>query len=92
MAAVDVEITRLLAEVANTARRRTVEAATAAEALEALCVEVPALRVHVFDDDGAVRRHVNVFVCGEIAKAGGALERSLADGDEVAVMQAVSGG
>ena len=92
MAAVRVRITRLLADVAGTERTITVEASTAAEAVTALCAEVPALRVHIFDDEGAVRRHVNVFVRGEIATGPGALETPVGDGDEVAVVQAVSGG
>jgi len=92
MPAVTVEISRLLADMAHTSRRRQVEAATVASALDALCAEVPALRVHVFDDEGSVRQHVNIFVRGEIAKGSGALDIALADGDEVAVMQAVSGG
>ena len=84
-------ITRLLAEITGTGRACTVQGATAAQALEALCQRVPTLRVHVFDDDGQVRRHVNVFVRGEIARSG-SLDIELADGDEVAVVQAVSGG
>ena len=92
MATVTVEITRLLAGVAGTERRRQVEADTAADALDALCGAVPALQVHVFDDAGQVRPHVNVFVRGEIAKGPGSLDVVLVDGDEVAVVQAVSGG
>ena len=56
------------------------------------CAKVPALHVHLFDDDGNVRRHVNIFVRGEIAKGSGSLDVTVADGDEVAVVQAVSGG
>lgn len=85
-------ITQLLADISGTGRAVTVEATTAAEAVAALCVQVPALRVHVFDDDGNVRQHVNVFVRGEVAKGEGSLDVNVADGDEIAVMQAVSGG
>ncbi|MGI9603309.1 MAG: MoaD/ThiS family protein [Acidimicrobiales bacterium] len=92
MARVPVRIPRLLADMAGTGRTITVDATTAAQAVDALCTEVPALRVHVFDDDGDVRRHVNIFVRGEIAKGPGSLDGQLDDGDEVAVVQAVSGG
>jgi len=92
MATVTVEITRLLADVAGTGRRIEVQADTAAAALGALCAAVPALRVHIFGDDGRVRPHVNVFVRGEIATDPGALRERLVDGDDVAVVQAVSGG
>ena len=92
MASVSVRITRLLAEIGGTERISTVDATTAAEAIDALCAQVPALQVHVFDDDGNVRRHVNIFVRGEMAKGPGSLEAALADGDEIAVVPAVSGG
>lgn len=92
MAQVGVRITRLLADTAGTGRTFTVEASTAAEALDALCADVPALHVHVFDDNGAVRRHVNIFVRGELVPSGGSLDLAVTDGDEVAVVQAVSGG
>lgn len=91
MAAVTVRLPRLLADVAGTGRTLTVAATTAAEALDALCAEIPALRVHVFDDRGAVRRHVNIFVRGELVPESG-LGLAVADDDEVAVVQAVSGG
>jgi len=53
---------------------------------------VPALQVHVFDDAGNVRPHVNVFVRGELTKGPNALDLTVAEGDEVSVVQAVSGG
>ena len=92
MASVSVRITQLLADIAGTGRTITVESTTAAEALETVCVQVPALHIHVFDDDGNVRRHVNIFVRGEIVKGPGSLDVAVADGDEIAVVQAVSGG
>ncbi len=91
MAAVQVRITRLLADIAGTGRTVDVEADTASAALAALCQRVPALRVHIFGDDGELRPHVNVFVRGELTKGDG-LGVAVGDGDEVAVIQAVSGG
>ena len=92
MASVSVRITRLLAEIGGTERTSTVEATTAGGAIDALCAQVPALQVHVFDDEGNVRRHVNIFVRGEMATGPGSLEVAVGDGDEVAVVPAVSGG
>lgn len=91
MARVSVRIPRLLADIAGTGRDVEVEAATATGAVQALCEAIPALHVHVFDDEGSVRRHVNIFVRGDLTK-GEALATGLDDGDEVAVIQAVSGG
>jgi len=50
----------------------------------------PAFRTLVLDDAGAIRPNLMVLVNGApAAKAGG---RGLADGDEVTVLSAVSGG
>ncbi len=92
MAEVTVRITRLLSDIAGAGPEIAVEASTAAEALDALCDEIPALRVHIFDDRGDVRRHVGVFVDGTAARDRAGLDQALADGGEVAVIQAVSGG
>ena len=91
MADVTVTIPRLLADVSGGVRTFDVQATTAAEAIEELCRLVPELRVHVFDDTGEVRRHVNVFVRGTHTPAAD-LVTEVTDGDEVAVIQAVSGG
>ena len=85
-------ITRLLADIAGTGKTINVEAMTAAGAVDALCTQIPELHVHVFDDDGSVRPHVNIFVRGEIARGPGSLDIAVSDGDEVAILQAVSGG
>jgi molybdopterin synthase sulfur carrier subunit len=43
---------------------RDVEAETVREALEAVFADTPRLRGYVLDDNGAVRRHVDIFVDG----------------------------
>lgn len=67
-----------------------VRAATVREALEQVFAKNPRLRGYVLDDQGAVRRHVVIFVNGE------PIEDRLAQSDpasgEIAVMQALSGG
>ena len=48
----------------------TVDAATLAEALDAVFADRPALRGYVLDDQGAVRRHVAIYINGQpIARA-----------------------
>ncbi|UCF67430.1 MAG: MoaD/ThiS family protein [Acidobacteriota bacterium] len=71
---------------------REAEAGTVRELLEAVFADSPALRGYVLDDQGALRKHVAVFVNGSQIKD----RRELSDGvgreDEVFVMQALSGG
>ena len=68
----------------------TVEAAgdTVAKALSEVFAVHPRLRSYVLDDQDQLRRHVVVYLNSK--KAG--LDAPLADGDEVYVMQALSGG
>lgn len=62
--------------------------ATLAAALEALFALHPGLRDRVLTDEGAVRRHVNLFIGAERAR----LDDAVPDGAELAILPAVSGG
>jgi sulfur-carrier protein len=62
--------------------------ATVGELLEALERAKPPLDGWILDERGRIRRHINVFVNGER----GSEDTSVADGDEVDVLPAISGG
>ncbi len=65
---------------------------TVREALEAVFAGNPAARGYVLDDQGALRRHMVVFVDGQqIADRAGLSDAVGADG-KIHVMQALSGG
>lgn len=49
-------------------------------------------RGYVLDERGALRKHMNIFINGQPIKDREQLGDPLADGDEVYVMQALSGG
>jgi sulfur carrier protein ThiS len=69
-----------------------VAAGTVASALAAAFKAAPALRGYVLDEQGAVRKHVAVFVNGEMVRRDVVLERGLAGADRVMVIQALTGG
>ena len=69
-----------------------VSGATVAEALQAAFVAQPMLRGYVLDDQGAVRRHVVVFVDGVAVVDRERLSDAVQPGSEIFVMQALSGG
>jgi molybdopterin synthase sulfur carrier subunit len=71
---------------------RQVEGATLGEALEAVFASRPALRGYVLDDQGALRRHVAVYVNGRAAKDRARLGDPVGPGDEIYVFQALTGG
>ena len=73
-------------------RSARVEGATVGDALAAVFAEQPRLRGYVLDDQGAVRRHVAVYVNGvALSDRVGLSDRVSAD-DEIYVFQALTGG
>lgn len=76
-----------LSELAG-GKRHAVDGATVAEALAALERDRPVLRGWVLDELGRVRRHVNVYVNGQIAQDG----TSVTPDDRVHVLPAITGG
>ena len=69
-----------------------VEGATVAEALDALFAAHGELRERLCDEDGSLRRFVNVYVGGEDIRFGDALQTPVSDGDEIQILPAVAGG
>jgi molybdopterin synthase sulfur carrier subunit len=66
--------------------------ATVGGALEALRRLHPGVLDRVLTERGEVRRHVNVFVGSESIRHTGGLATPLAEGSEVSIVPAVSGG
>lgn len=69
-----------------------VEAATVGEALSAVFALRPMLRGYILDDQGAVRRHVNVFINGQPLRDRERLSDPVGGQDEIYVFQALTGG
>lgn len=76
--------------LAGEARVRLV-ASTPAEAIEVMISGYPQLKVHVFDELGAVREHVFLALNGRKLQSD-QYDVPLRDGDRFDVVQAVSGG
>ncbi|HSV83529.1 MAG TPA: MoaD/ThiS family protein [Ramlibacter sp.] len=72
--------------------RQEVPAGTLAAALAAAFTAAPALRGYVLDEQGAVRKHVAVFVNGQMIPDRNDLTRALGPEDRVHVIQALTGG
>lgn len=69
-----------------------VDGATVAEVLEAVFQQNPRLRGYVVDEQGAVRKHMNVFVDGRQVSDRARLGDPVQSESEIYVMQALSGG
>jgi molybdopterin converting factor small subunit len=74
-----------------TGDRRHVEArgATLAALVADLERQFPGIRFRMIDEQDAIRRHMRVFVNGDEARR---LDVALKEGDDIAIVQALSGG
>lgn len=69
-----------------------VEGRTVAEALTQVFAAQPLLRAYVLDDQGALRRHVVIYIKGKPPRRPVRLADPLETNDEIFVLQALSGG
>jgi hypothetical protein len=68
------------------------EGATVREVLDRVLAEDPLLRGYILDEQGRLRRHVNVFVGGRMIADRRRLSDPVGPRDEIHVLQALSGG
>ncbi len=68
------------------------EGGTIAELLENLVASYPALKPHLFEPSGKLRRHFNIFVNGEHIRELGGVNTPLQAADKVIVMVSAAGG
>jgi len=76
--------------------RRTVDIeqspATLADALAVLWALYPGVRDRIANEQGQAREHIDIFIGNENVRYTGGLASPLADGSEISIVPAVSGG
>ena len=92
MARVTIRLPSLLEHAAGGKRSVLLDAATIEEALAVLIDSCPGLRTHLFDERGRMREHVLCFHNKTNTRWLGSLAEPLLDGDELTILQAVTGG
>jgi sulfur-carrier protein len=90
--AVTVKLPTQLRDAAGGATSAEVVGGTVGEALDALYARHGELRSRMADDDGGLRRFVNVYLAGEDIRFLDGLETAVPDGAELTVLPAVAGG
>jgi molybdopterin synthase sulfur carrier subunit len=90
--AVVVKIPTQLRAAAGGAAETELDGSTVAEVLDGLYDRFGELRERLSDDDGSLRRFVNVYVSGEDIRFLDGLQTPVKDGAEVTILPAVAGG
>jgi molybdopterin converting factor small subunit len=68
------------------------EGATVGEVVRALGRDHPALLARLLDDQGRIRRYVNLFLGDEDVRHGEGLSTPVGEGDELTLVPAIAGG
>ncbi|MGE4428620.1 MAG: ubiquitin-like small modifier protein 1 [Solirubrobacteraceae bacterium] len=92
MATIKVKIPTQLRDATGGEGNLTVEGDTVGAALEALFTAHPELRGRIADDEGNLRRFVNVYLDGEDIRFGEGPATTLSDRQELQILPAVAGG
>ena len=92
MPRVSVRLHGVFANFAGGARSATVDADTVGAALDIVASRYPSLRERLRDEHGKLREHMHVFANGEQIEYRGGESTTLADGDTVHIVPAMSGG
>lgn len=69
-----------------------VEGATVAEVIQSLETLAPGIGFYICDERGRLRTHVNIFVAKQMIRDRQALSDAVSSGDEIHILQALSGG
>ena len=89
---VTVKIPTQLRASAGGASQAVLDGATVQEVLDGLFAQFDELRARIYDDDGSLRRFVNVYLAGEDIRFLEGLATPVADGAELTILPAVAGG
>jgi sulfur-carrier protein len=68
------------------------DGATVIDLLDSLDSAYPGIRARILDDEGKIRRFVNVYVGNDDVRFLDGLDTGLADGAQVSIIPAVAGG
>ena len=89
---VNVRVPTILRTYTKGEAQVSAEGSTLSEVLESLDGSYPGIKGRVIDEQGQLRRFVNVYVGNEDVRFAGGLETATPDGVQVSVIPAVAGG
>jgi molybdopterin synthase sulfur carrier subunit len=90
--AVSVRIPTILRSYTNDQSQVEAEGGTLLDVIESLEQNFPGIKARVLDDDGALRRFVNIYVAEEDVRFEDGLATATPDGTQISIIPAVAGG
>lgn len=92
MSTVSVRLPTVLRPAANGQSVVEIGGSSVGDVIETLIADYPALETNLVDDDGGLRKFVNVYLNDEDIRFLEKLETPVDAGDEVTILPAVAGG
>lgn len=89
---VSVRIPTILRTYTDDESQVTAEGATLHEVLDSLESGYPGIKSRIVDEDGALRRFVNIYVAEEDVRFEQGLDTQTPDGTQISIIPAVAGG
>lgn len=89
---VTVRVPTPMRRIAGGAKDVKAEGATVGAVIESLEQTYPGFKDKLCEDDGSLRRFINIYVNGEDIRYASGVDTQTKDGDEVSIIPAVSGG
>jgi sulfur-carrier protein len=89
---INVRIPTILRTYTQDQSQVTAEGATLTEVLDSLEASFPGIKARVVDEQGALRRFVNIYVAEEDVRFANGLDTATPDGAQVSIIPAVAGG
>lgn len=90
--AINVRIPTPLQQLTESKAEVEAEGSTVREALDFLCEKYDGLQGRLFDDEGKLRRFINVYVNDEDIRFLESDGTAIKDGDEISIVPAIAGG
>jgi molybdopterin synthase sulfur carrier subunit len=89
---INVRIPTILRTYTQDQSQVTAEGATLTAVLDSLETSYPGIKARVVDDEGKLRRFVNIYVAEEDVRFSQGLDTPTPDGAQVSIIPAVAGG
>ncbi|MGI9085922.1 MAG: MoaD/ThiS family protein [Aeromicrobium sp.] len=90
--AVSVRIPTILRTYTNDESRVDADGTTLAEVIDSLESSFPGIKSRVVDEQGALRRFVNIYVAEEDVRFANGLDTPTPEGTQISIIPAVAGG